>query len=224
MQEIVSGIHTFSGLGIGRVYLLKGADGYTILDGGIPPAGKKIMAQLAAAGISAESIKRILITHAHPDHVGGIPHLIKETGADLVVPIGEAAVVNGEMDVPRAPTRFRPPKTTYTDMQASSTLNDGDTLDILGGLQAIETPGHAPGHMSYWQPERRILFTGDTIFRMPGSKLRLPWAFLTVDMAQNIRSIKRLAALEPETVLFGHGEPLIRDAAKTLHDFAQRLS
>jgi glyoxylase-like metal-dependent hydrolase (beta-lactamase superfamily II) len=93
--------------------------------------------------------------------------------------------------------------------------------EVLGGLQVIMAPGHAPGHTAYWQPERRILFCGDAIFNAPN--LRLPFAMLTVDMAENIRSVGKLAGLEPEVVCFGHGQPMTNNTAVRIRGFAQKV-
>ena len=222
MQQIIPNIYTFSGLMMGRVYLLTEGDGLTLIDASIASAGKKILAQMAEAGFSAENLKRILITHAHPDHIGSIPALVKATGAQLVVPEGERAVVDGEMPIPRASGWLRPPETVLEDMKADATVANSDVLqDVLGGLHAIHTPGHAPGHMSYWQPERGILFCGDVIFNAPS--MRLPLQMLTVDMTENIRSVARLEALKPKTICFGHGKPMIEQAAQKLTAFAKKV-
>ena len=221
MQQIVPDVYTFSGLKVGRVYLLTAGDGLTLIDASIPPAGKWILDQMEAGGFSAENLKRILITHAHPDHVGGIPEIMQATNAKLIVPEGERAVVDGEIPIPRATGWLKPPVTILENMKADATLTDSDTLPVLGGLQAIHTPGHAPGHMAYWQPERRILFCGDVIFNAP--RTRLPLQMLTVDMAENLRSVARLEALQPNVICFGHGKPIVKNAAQRLTAFAKKV-
>lgn len=227
MQEITSGLYTFSGLIMGRVYCIVAEDGLTLLDAGIPPAGGWIINQLKKAGHELTAVKRIIVTHAHPDHVGGIPLLKKETGAELLVPEGERAVFDGEMAPPLPPRedlrglkKLIRPSTMFTDMKADRTIQDGDVLPVWGGLHAVAAPGHAPGHMAYWQPERRILFCGDAIFRMP--RLRLPYSFLTVNMAENKRTIRKLIELDPEIVCFGHGKPLMKNATEQLTAFARK--
>lgn len=223
MQEVAPGVYTFAGLQVGRVYLLSEGEGLTLIDAGIGSSGKKIMAQLQAHGRDLTHVKRILITHAHPDHVGSVPELVKATGAQLIVPEGERAVIDGEIPVPRASTFIKPPRTIYKDMKADQTVTDQQILaNVFGGLQAISTPGHSPGHMVYWQPEKRVLFCGDVIFNAP-RKTRLPYKMLTVDMAENIRSIAKLAALEPEVICFGHGEPVTQNASQLLYAFAKKV-
>src|SRR5690606_29562510 len=136
----------------------------------------------------------------------------------------EAEVVEGKIAIPR-PDRFpRPPETRLTPTPVDRILSDGETLsEVMGGLQALSTPGHAPGHLAFWHPDKKLLFCGDTIFRIPTSNMRLPFAMLTVDMAQNIRSIGRLVELQPKAICFGHGKPLLEDAAGALQRFARKV-
>lgn len=196
MQQIIPGVYTFTGLMAGRVYAIQDADGLTLIDTGIASAGAKILKQLAAAGHQPSDVKRILLTHAHPDHVGSLPYLKEKTGAQIITSTQEAEVVEGKIAIPR-PDRFpRPPETRLTPTPVDRILSDGETLsEVMGGLQALSTPGHAPGHLAFWHPDKKLLFCGDTIFRIPTSNMRLPFAMLTVDMAQNIRSIGRLVEL-----------------------------
>ena len=223
MIKIGPGVFTFTGLIAGRVYAIRDSDGVTLIDAGIPIAAARIMKQLTQSGFQVSDIKRILITHAHPDHVGSIPALKKVSGAEVIISKLEAPVLAGEIPIPRTERRLRPPKTFLKNMKADRTLQDGDVLpEVMNGLQAIATPGHAPGHTAFWQPDQRLLFCGDTIFNIP-RKMRLPPAFLTVDMAEDIRSIKKLAALEPTVICFGHGKPITHNAAQQLQAFANTL-
>lgn len=231
MQQIAANLFTFTGLIVGRVYLSADKDGLTLIDASIPAAAGKIVKQLGAAGHKVASIKRIVLTHAHPDHVGAIPALQKQSDAQIICSELEAPVINGKLSIPSARRADLkglaklcvPPPTTLKDMTADRLVVDGEILtEVMDGLHAIHTPGHAPGHLSYWQPERKILFTGDTIFRMR-SAMTTPWSFLTVDMSECIRSIKKLAELEPEIICFGHGEPITENATARLQAFARSL-
>ena len=227
MQPILPGLSCFTNLIVGRVYLIEDPSGLTLVDTGIEPAADRILKQLQAAGRKASDVKRILITHAHPDHVGGLPRLKKATGAQVIASAIERPVIEGKMAVPRVPReklagffRLRPPNTVYKPTPVDYEVQGGEVLDVMGGLQVVFTPGHAPGHIAFWQPEKRLLFCGDVLFNMP--RLRLPFAMLTVDMQENIRSIHKVVALEPEVVVFGHGDPL-HNAAAVLRQFAASL-
>jgi glyoxylase-like metal-dependent hydrolase (beta-lactamase superfamily II) len=222
MKEIVPGVYTFEGLMAGRVYLLEGDEGLTLIDTSIGNAGSKILGQLEKAGHKAGDVKQILITHAHPDHVGSLKQLKAAMGAVVVASELEKPVIEGEMAVPRPAGGLRPPSTTFERVEVDRVVRDGEMIEgVLGGLTAVWTPGHAPGHLSFWQPERRILFTGDVIFNWPS--LRLPFAMLTVDMAENIRSVGKVAALDAAVACFGHGNPIVTNTAEAIRGLARKV-
>jgi glyoxylase-like metal-dependent hydrolase (beta-lactamase superfamily II) len=222
MQQIATDVSTFSGLIAGRVYALHDSDGLTLVDASISNAGPKILAQLGQMGYKPSDVKRILITHAHPDHVGSLPFLQKETGAEVWCHALEKPVIEGKESIMRRPSGLRPPDTKVPPSPVHRTLADGEMLAILGGLQVVHTPGHAPGHLSFFQPQRRLLIVGDVIFRLFFNRLTLPLAMLTVDMEEDKRSIRKLMALKPEGLLFGHGQPILTNAMAELEAFAQR--
>lgn len=232
MKYIAPNLYTFENLLVGRVYLIEDADGLTIIDGGLPLATSRIIRQITGSGRRLSDIKRILLTHAHPDHVGALPELQARSGAEVIASEIEKPYAEGTLPVVRPdpeslsswdrlmPTMSMPKRLPKVDR----TVSDGDVIDALGGLQVIATPGHSSGHVSFWQPERKILFTGDVIAHsINGGALNLPFAISTPDMAENIRSVKKLAALDVEIACFGHGEPITRDAAATIRAFVQRV-
>ncbi len=222
MREIIRNVFTFTGLIVGRVYALRDDDGLTLVDTGIPPAGEKILAQLKAAGYQPADVKRILMTHAHPDHAGALPLLQQATGAEVWCHALDKPAIQGEMPVAVRPGRLSMPQTMLKPVQVNRTVEDGEVLPILGGLQVIATPGHTPGHVSFWQPDQRLVITGDAVLYL-FNRLTLPLAFLTADMDENRRSVQKLAALQPDILLFGHGQPIVGQAYVALSALIQRL-
>jgi glyoxylase-like metal-dependent hydrolase (beta-lactamase superfamily II) len=230
MQPVAPNVYRLSGMMVGNVYLTIDPDGMTLIDTSIPRSGAKILQQIAALGRPLSDLKRILITHAHPDHIGGLPAVKQATGAQVLASPIERPVIEGRMPVPRVPPEKRAglarfivmPETTMPGTDVDREVQDGEALpEVLGGLQVVATPGHAPGHLAFWHPALRIVFCGDTIFRLPN--LRLPFSFFTVDMAENKRSIRRVAQLDAAIACFGHGKPLTQDTAQALRSFSQRV-
>lgn len=231
MKQIIPGIHYFTGLMTGRVYLIEDPDGLTLVDAGLPPSPPKIMAQFKAAGYRADQVKRILITHAHADHIGGLPELKRLTGAQVYASAAERPAVEGQAATPRPdpatvawPARLiRLPAEPLPGTPVDHVLADGEILpEVLGGLTALVLFGHTPGHLVFWQAERRILFCGDALMRL-GSGLRRPFGWATVNMPQAVADIGRLAALQPEVICPGHGNAVTHRAAEALDRLARQV-
>ena len=231
MRKIIDRVFTFDGLIVGRVYLLEDDDGLTIIDSGLGLAARRVLRQLARSGRSSSDVKRILITHGHTDHVGGLAALKEATGAQVIVSAYERSYIEGKKPIltpkrdqvpPLARTMSPGKPIMLTPVSVDHVVTDGDVLtEVLGGLHVVSTPGHAPGHLAFWQPAMRILFCGDVVMNM--IRLRLPFAAYTPDMKQNKRSLKRLVDLDPEIICFGHGPPFKTNAAERLRSFAAKV-
>ncbi len=221
MKQIIPNVYQITGLPAGRVYVLKDPDGLTLIDASISGMTQRILGQITAAGHSPADVKRILITHGHPDHVGSLPGLKQATGAQVIASAEDRPVIEGKMPVVRRPQGFSPPNTILKGTPVDREVKDGDTIEALGGLQVVFTPGHSPGHLAFWQPQLGIAFIGDVLFHVFG--VRLPPSFLTVDMEQDKRSVRRIADLKPRIVCFGHGAPITQDTAQIINTFAQKI-
>ena len=200
MKKITSKVYQFTALQVGRAYAIIDDDGVTLIDVGLKSAGDKILRQLAKSGYRPENVKRILIAHAHGDHVGALPMLKAATGASVIASTVETPIIEG-----REPMHF-PPKDSLSGIarwmnyeggflsgtSVDRQVSDGDLIpEVLGGLQVVATPGHSAGHIAFWQAERGLLFCGDALMHLFG--LRLPFAAFTPDMPEAIRSVQKLA-------------------------------
>ncbi|MBN1963842.1 MAG: MBL fold metallo-hydrolase [Anaerolineae bacterium] len=231
MQLVTPGVYTLTGLIIGRVFLIVEDDGLTLIDTSMAFAVNRIVNQITAAGHTLTDLKRILITHGHIDHIGGLPRLKALTGARVIVPAGDRALIEAGQPAPAPAQETLPgiwrvvpvPPLRCPPAPVDQVVEEGDVLDVLGGLHVLHVPGHTPGHAAYWQPERRVLFCGDVIMRFGGPNLRLPFAAATPDMAEDIRSVGKLAALEPDVLCMGHGQPIAGGAAPAVRAFAQQI-
>lgn len=187
--------------------------GDVLVDAGMAGHGKKLPGKLAGHTIAAHTL-----THAHPDHVGGSKNVVDALGVPFWAPAGDAAAVEAGRAVqkPAKAKKLLELTAKFTPVPIARRLNEGDEV---AGFTVLDTPGHSPGHISFWRESDRTLICGDVWFNMnvltlrPG--LRAPLGLPTVDPARNRQSMERLAALRPETVGFGHG-PVMTGAADRL--------
>lgn len=200
--------------------------GDVLVDTGIKQSEGTIAAMLEGRNISA-----IALTHAHGDHAGAMKQLAAHFGVPVWCGTADReAAATGQVVL--SPILDRPGLGTVAKRTAgfggapvARTLAEGESL--TAGFTVLDTPGHSPGHVSFWRDSDRTLICGDVFFNMhvlttiPG--LRQPPHLFTPDPAENRQSERRLAALEPRTVGFGHG-PVLRDnAAHELREFVQSL-
>lgn len=181
--------------GPGTNQYLLGGDGAVQIDAA--PLDAENRRRLAAGGPPAE---RLVLTHIHPDHVGG--------AHDLGVPI----------TVHRSRADFAP---AGRPLAPATTVVDGDELPWDGGrLVVVHTPGHESGHCCLYDPERRWLFTGDTVLGTGTSMIAPPDG----DMIAYLESLRRLRALDLAVIFPGHGAPLTDPYAVLDEYIAHRLA
>lgn len=141
------------------------------------------------AALNGRTLRAIVCTHAHNDHIDAAPALAAATGAPILL---------HPDDLPLW-------KQTHPDRAPDGELADGQELEIAGTtLRVLHTPGHAPGAVCLYAPELSTVFTGDTLFQGgPGATGRSFSHFPTI-----VASIRdRLLVLDPETtVRTGHGD------------------
>ncbi|MCI4366297.1 MAG: MBL fold metallo-hydrolase [Thermoplasmata archaeon] len=220
MTEILPGLHLVDGLTpdpsfTTHVYLLKDPGGtWTMIDTGLPGSDPAIRKYLDAHGIEPHSIRKILITHLHLDHVGGLKAAMASTGAKVFSHWIEAGFLRGK------PPYIGPGSPPKELVEVDVSLKDGDTIDGGGGLVAYHTPGHTPGHTSYYQPARRILFSGDLFFGLPhGLTLTTPEYTLHTGTAQV--SARRVAGLDVDALLTYHGGPFPTGAGPKIQELVR---
>lgn len=222
MAEILPGVHQVEGVDPSpdfstHVYLAKDpGPTWTLIDTGLPGSETAIAAYLRHHKIEPRSIARILLTHLHRDHVGALAAVAGLTNAKTYAHWLEAAYIacDPQYDGPGVPPA--------EPFEVTEKLKDGDSVDGFGGLVAYHTPGHTPGHTAYYQPERKILFSGDLFFG-DGSTLSLTPKEYTHHLPTAVVSARRVAKLPVDSLLTYHGGPFPKGAGPILHGLVKRL-
>jgi glyoxylase-like metal-dependent hydrolase (beta-lactamase superfamily II)/8-oxo-dGTP pyrophosphatase MutT (NUDIX family) len=154
--------------------------------------------------VEGRRVREIIATHLHPDHIGGIEHLSERLGVPVAAHPITAASLEGKVRVDRH-------------------IEDGERIELEGPpditLRAVHTPGHARGHLCFFEERNRALITGDLIVGLGTVVIDPPEG----NMADYLASLARVRALEP-TVIFGaHGPAVGNPAAKIDEYVAHRI-
>jgi glyoxylase-like metal-dependent hydrolase (beta-lactamase superfamily II) len=196
-----------------NLYLLVEPAQISLIDTGIKKSGAKlVLASIQKLGRHTIDLKHILITHADPDHTGSVAELKAITGATIFAHSLDGKAM-GEGRPGRPPKGFLAPLinlmigSSIPPQTPDRTLAEGQSLPIMGGLEVIETPGHTPGHVAFYNPSRRILFAGDALMSMRG-KLSFIQSPFTWDFEVGKTSVQKLSRLGATTVCCGHGPAL----------------
>jgi glyoxylase-like metal-dependent hydrolase (beta-lactamase superfamily II) len=108
-----------------------------------------------------------------------------------------------------------------TPVKVDQIVADGDVLPLHGGLQAVETSGHTLGHVAFYLLKERLLFTGDCLNNVDGLAGSMPQ--YTADARLAKAAVKKLAALAPDSLAFGHGPAIVGGAAARLRALAEAV-
>lgn len=211
MHEIAPDVYVLSSKPkfLFNTYLMGGV----LVDSATKLAARGLLRQLKGHTVTAHAL-----THAHPDHQGSTHAICTALNIPLLCGENDAAVAeSGDM------SKQLPQNLVTSAMKllftgkghpVERTLREGDEV---GGFIVIDTPGHSPGQVAYWRESDRVLILGDVATNMDFVTMRrklgeLPLIY-TLDLPQSRASIRKVAALQPRIICFGHGEPLLKPDA-----------
>ena len=206
MTEIAPGVHS---LGHGKgghvhAFLLDDGGELSLVDTLFENDARLVLEAIRGLGRSVRDLKRIVLTHGHRSHLGGLAALKQVSGARVYSHEWEADIVSGDRRaqavtiLPKQSLRLLPfqlglwlnrPK--HVPCPVDETLAEGDAF---GPLQVLHAAGHSPGHLAFWWPERRFLIAGDAVATWP--ELCAGWTAFNLNLQQHHESLRRLAALE----------------------------
>jgi glyoxylase-like metal-dependent hydrolase (beta-lactamase superfamily II) len=223
-----------------NVYMIRSSSGWVLVDAGLPGYRQTIRDAAEAFVGSSDPPAAIVLTHGHFDHIGSLEALLERWPVPVFAHRLEMPYLSGRSKYPPAD-----PLAGFGAMSMFSRLYPRDPIDIsahlrllpeggdvpgLPGWRWIHTPGHAPGHISLFRDRDRTLIAGDAVTTVRQESLLAvalqrrevhgPPAFSTSNWQSAGESVGRVAALQPDLLATGHGEPLrgtaMRAALRTL--------
>ena len=226
-MEVIPGVHQIT-IRSTNIFLIVEEE-ITVVDTGFRGSAKRIIRAIRNLSRYPEEISLIIITHNHLDHIGGLPGLRRCISAKVAVHRADLSYSQNGLPYPgyiknlmKIPfvSVFWPmvyAKPDDVDIQ----LEGGEVLPPLGGLEVIHTPGHTPGSISLFSPQKKLLIVGDTI-NSSHRDLWLTPRSISSDVSQARESVKRLAQLDFDILCCGHGKPIIGGASTRLRDWIER--
>lgn len=208
VTRIGTGSAQLTFLGISNCYLVRESDGFTLVDATIPGCASQI---IQAAKDLGGSIRRILLTHAHSDHIGSLDKLHDALGGiDVAISDREAPMLHKDLSLrPGEPQQKVKGGFPGAKTRPTHTVTEGE---LFGSLRCISTPGHTPGHMSFLDEREGTLFAGDALMSIGGLH-RIsspPWYFplpklASWDLDLADASARKLRDVQPKIIATGHG-------------------
>ena len=159
-----------------------------------------ILGALSTLNVGWADVDHVVLTHFHPDHVGSAGAVLDSAAS--------ATAYAGEADISQI--------TSPRDLQA---VGDGDEVF---GLAVVETPGHTPGSISVFDADSGLLVAGDAL-TADGGGVAGPVPEFTEDLVEASASVTKLADLDVDTALVGHGDPVEGGAGAQIVELAASL-
>jgi glyoxylase-like metal-dependent hydrolase (beta-lactamase superfamily II) len=176
------------------------ARGVVLLDVGFPGALDQLEAHLEETGHELADVWAVLVTHQDGDHAAGLSELLDRADPAVFAHPECAPYVDGRLDPIKGEEDDR-----YPPAPVDVEVADGTTFATdAGSMEAIHTPGHAPGHLSLYLPEQKLLVAGDAL-TAPEGELAGPSEEFTPDLEEAVESVGRLADEDVERTLCYHG-------------------
>ncbi|HKC29936.1 MAG TPA: MBL fold metallo-hydrolase [Jatrophihabitans sp.] len=221
VEQLARGLYCLL-LGRFQAYVWQDDQGVTLIDTGAADTGGEIAIALDELGLAPSDIDRIVLTHFHDDHVGAAAEIADWGDVEIVAHQADAPFIRGDAPGPlpnftdeeriihaQVAGEVPPAPPVRVDRE----VRDGEVLDFGGGAHVIWVPGHTEGSIALFLPQHRLLFTGDAVAEHSG---RIIPGVFNLDTTRATESMRRLAELDVDIAVFGHGEPALCGAGARL--------
>lgn len=219
LRSVTENVHQIC-LGPVNAFLLRDGRDLALVDTGPAGSAPAILSAVGDLGHAPDDLEHILLTHAHPDHVGSAAALVRATGARTWMHALDAPVAEGREGFrpiePASAWTMRVLHFVLSRMEPSAEpvtidheVEDGQVLPFARGLSAVHAPGHTAGQLVFLWSDQGVLFAADTC----GNQFGLGPPLGYEDAEQWRRSQSRVAGLDFEIACFGHGRPITSGAA-----------
>ena len=223
MKRISNNIYQIS-LGWVNAFVIDD-NGLTLIDTGPKGSAGKIFSAIKNGGKNPYDIKRIILTHAHPDHSGSAEEMKRMLRVSVMAHREDAQIMRYgiacrkevcltpgfknwliyELAIKRSGINIEP-------VVIDEELDNHDLLPLAGGLRVIHTPGHTRGHISLLAENEEVLIAGDLLSNSTGLGLSVIYE----NMAEGISSIMKVTDLDFDKMVFGRGRPILKDAGSII--------
>jgi glyoxylase-like metal-dependent hydrolase (beta-lactamase superfamily II) len=220
VREVVDGVFELS-LGVVNLHLVVTDDGVVLVDTGLPRGAKRIDRALKELRKAIGDVRAVLLTHHHFDHTGNVANVRERSGARVIVHALDAPMITGV--TPREEPKGLARLAVRLIGSAAPTRIDQvisvDGSSPLPGFTALHTPGHTRGHVSYLLDRAGgVLFAGDTATGTREGTVVSGPTQASVDVAEQQRSLAKLAEHDFEHAVFGHGRAVTGHAVERFRE------
>jgi len=217
-MEIIPGVHRIDGVKGANCYLVILGEKLLLIDTGMPSSGDKITNYIKEIGKQPSDISYILLTHAHLDHIGSAAETKKVTGAKVAIHTANASILRGKSELNPIEGPFGFISRLMTQLIHFQAVEPDIILenDIeIEGFKIIHTPGHTGGSVCIYQPGK-VIFAGDALRSDSRGNPIPPAKGFSTNLVQANVSLGFIASLEFDTLLTGHGAPVVGKASVKL--------
>lgn len=227
-KEIKPDIYYYTNQIVNLIFVGDRTNGWVLIDAGMPNSGEEIVSIAEERFGKNNPPRAIHLTHGHFDHVGSIVHLINTWNVPVYSHPLEFPFLTGKLSYPEPDpsveggllakiSSIYPIKPIDITTVLQSLPND-ETVPFLPGWKWIHTPGHSPGHVSFFREADGVLLSGDAFITVRQDSLYKvliqkeevngPPRYLTTNWSASWNSVRRLHMLNPEIVIAGHGQSM----------------